>query len=136
MKEHSIAENILEKIEAGIKEGNALIARDIAENVEKFGISPVISIDGKIKNLRPKIMGCVEVKELPKLLTKFGYDLEDFYLYESKTTKYDGKNKAVLTSGFIVCICKKSGKIKEYKANHGSSWINDFADDLKAKFFE
>lgn len=126
---------ILEKIEAGIKEGSALIARDIAENAEKYGISPVISIDGKLKNLRAKIVDCEEIKNLPKLLKKYGYDLEDFYIYESKTTKY-GKDKTVLTSGFIITIYKKSGKIKEYKANHGSCWIDDFAADLKEKSFE
>jgi hypothetical protein len=126
---------ILEKIEAGIKEGNALIARDIAENVEKFGISPVISIDGKLKNLRAKMIDCEEVKNLPKLVKKHGYSLEDFYIFESKTTKY-GKDKTVLTSGFIIAISKKSGKIKEYKANHESLWINDFAADLKEKTFE
>ncbi len=126
---------ILEKIEAGIKEGSALIARDIAENAEKFGLSPVISIDGKLKNLRAKVIDCEDVKDLPKLLKKYSYDLEDFYLFESKTTKY-GKDKTILASGFIICICKKSGKIKEYKANHGSSWIENFTADLKEKSFE
>lgn len=126
---------ILEKIEAGIKEGNAFIARDIAENVEKYGISPVISIGGKIKNLRPRIIDCEEIKELPKLLKKYGYDLEDFYLLESKTTKYN-KNKTILTSGFIICICKKSGKIREYKASNGSMWLDALSVDLKEKSFE
>lgn len=126
---------VLDKIEAGIKEGNALIAQEIESNVEKYGISPVISIDGELKNLRPKIIDSEEIKDFPKLLKKHGYDLEDFYLMESKTTKY-GKNNTILTSGCIVCICKKSGKIKEYKANGGSSWIDNFTADLKEKSFK
>ena len=122
---------ILEKIEAGIKEGSALIARDIAENVHKFGISPVISLDGKLKNLRPKILDCEKIKDLCKVLKKHGYGPEDFSIFESTNSKYN-KDKTVLTSGFVVCICKKSGKIKEYK----SSWISDFTSDLEAKIFE
>lgn len=126
---------VLQKIEAGIKEGNAFIAQEIEENIEKYGISPVISIDGKLKNLRPKTIDCEEIKDFPKLLKKHGYDLEDFYLLESKTTKY-GKDKTILTAGCIICVCKKTGKIKEYKANHGSSWIMNFTADLKEKSFE
>ena len=126
---------ILEKIEAGIKEGNVFIARDVVENVEKYGISPVISIDGKIKNLRPKIIDCEEIKELPSLVKKHGYRLEDFSILESKTAKY-GKNKGVLTAGFVVCLCQKTGKLREYKANGGSSWLENFSADLKTKSFE
>lgn len=126
---------ILEQIEAGIKAGSCLIARDISENVERYGISPVISIDGKLKNLRPKILDCEKIKDFAKLLKKHGYELEDFSIFESKTSKY-GKDKTILAAGFIICICKKSGKIKEYKANHGSSWVDNFAADLKEKSFK
>lgn len=126
---------VLDRIEAGIKEGSGFIAQDIASNIERYGISPVIAIDGKIKNLRPKLIDNSEVEDFPQLLKKYGYDLEDFYLLETNTTKYN-KNKTVLTSGCIICICKKSGKIKEYKANHGSSWIINFTADLKEKSFE
>jgi hypothetical protein len=125
---------VLERIEAGIKEGSALIARDIAENAEKYGISPVISIDGKLKNLRAKILDCDNIKDFNKLLKKFGYEEEDFFLFESKNTKY-GKDKTILTSGFIVCIYRKSGKVKEYKADNNSSWIESFTSDLKDKSF-
>jgi hypothetical protein len=126
---------VLERMEAGIREGSAFIAQDIASNIERYGISPVIAIDGKIKNLRPKLIDNSEVEDFPKLLKKYGYNLEDFYLLETNTTKYN-KNKTVLSSGGIICICKKSGKIKEYKANHGSSWIINFTADLKEKSFE
>ena len=69
-----------------------------------------------------------------KLLKKYGYDEDDFYLLEDKKAKYrDGK--AVLLQGCIICVCKKSGIIKEYPANGGSSWVDDFAADLKNKFF-
>lgn len=126
---------VLEKIEAGIIEGSALIACEVAENVKKFGISPVIAIGGKIKNLRPKILEISEIENLLQILKKRGYKKDDFYLMEDKKNKYQN-NKTILTSGCIVCISKKSGKVKEYPANHGSSWVKDFDDDLKNKSFE
>ncbi len=125
---------VLEKIEAGIKEGNSLIAQEIAENAEKYGISPVISIDGKLKNLRPKILDCEEIKNLPAILKKHGHSIDDFYIFESKTAKYD-KNKTILTAGFIICIYKKSGKIREYKPNQESPWLENFVYDLQEKNF-
>lgn len=127
--------SILEKIEAGIKKSNSLIARDIVENSEKFGVSPVISIDGQLKNLRPKILECEEIKNLPKILKEHNYNIDDFYFFESKTSKY-GKNKSTLLAGFIICIFKKSGKIREYKANQKQSWLDILANDLKEKLFE
>jgi len=126
---------ILDKIEAGIKEGSAFIAQDIAGNIERYGISPVISINGKIKNLKPKIIDLSGMKDLPKLLKKYDYEEGDFYLLEDMRTKYN-KDKTVLISGCVICICKKSGKVKEYRANHGSSWMENFSADLKNKSFE
>ncbi len=126
---------VLEKIEAGIKEGSGFIAQDIISNIERYGVSPVIAIEGKIKNLRPKIIDNAEIENFPKLLKKYGYNLEDFYLLENNTAKYD-KTKTILTSGCIICICKKSGKLKEYKANQGLSWLDNFTLDLKEKSFE
>lgn len=124
---------VLDKIEAGIKEGSAQIAQEIEGNVEKYGIAPVIAMDGKLKNLRAKIIDISELDSL-KLLKKYGYSEDDFYLLEDKKAKYrDGKS--ILLQGYIICVCKKSGKIKEYHANGGSSWIEDFTLDLKNKFF-
>ncbi len=124
---------VLDKIEAGIKEGSAQIAQEIEGNVERYGIAPVIVLDGKLKNLRAKIIDISEL-DLLKLLKKYSYSEDDFYLLEDKKAKYcDGK--AILLQGYIICVCKKSGKIKEYHANGGSSWIEDFTIDLKNKFF-
>ena len=125
---------VLDKIEAGIKEGSAQIAQEIEGNVEKYGVAPVIVLDGKLKNLRAKIIDISELKDSLKLLKKYGYSEDDFYLLEDKKAKYRN-GKAILLQGCIVCVCKKSGKIKEYHANGGSSWIDDFAADLKNKFF-
>ena len=126
---------VLKKIEAGIKEGSAFIAQDIARNVETYGISPVIAIDGKLKNLRSKIVDFAKVSALPKLLKTFNYAMEDFCFFESKNTKY-GKNKTILTAGLIVCICQKSGKVREYKASAGQSWLKAFKVDLEEKSFQ
>ena len=124
---------VLDRIEAGIKEGSAQIAHEIEGNVEKYGIAPVIVLDGKLKNLRAKIIDIAELDAL-KLLKKYGYSEDDFYLLEDKKAKYR-EGKSILVQGCIICVCKKSGKIKEYHANGGSSWVDDFTADLKNKFF-
>ncbi len=128
---------VLEKIEAGIKAGSAQIAQEIEGNVEKYGVAPVIVVDGKLKNLKAKIIDIAQLKDSLKLLKKHGYSEDDFYLLEDKKAKYRGKaeDKSVLLQGCIICVCKKSGKIKEYHANGGSSWIEDLAQDLQNKFF-
>jgi hypothetical protein len=126
---------VLERIEAGIQEGSAFIAQEVAANVVKYGISPVIAIGGKIKNLRPKILELSEIENVEKILKKHGFKCDDFYLMEDKKNKYRD-DKTILTSGCIVCVSKKTGKVKEYPANHGSSWIDDFNRDLKNKCFD
>jgi len=126
---------VLERIEAGIQEGSAFIAQEVAANVVKYGISPVIAIGGKLKNLRPKILELSEIENVEKILKKHGYKADDFYLMEDKKNKYR-KDKTILTSGCIICVSKKTGKIKEYPANHGSSWIDDFSCDLENEYFK
>lgn len=133
MKSLRESDLIFDKIEAGIKEGSALIVRDIAENMRKFGISPVIAIDGKLKNLRPKTIECETIKNLEKFLKKENHDAEDFLFFESKNSKYS-KDKTKLISGFIICIYKASGKVREYKSSD-TSWVETFISDLKNKFF-
>ncbi len=125
---------IFDKIEAGIKEGSALIARDIAENMRKFGISPVIAIDGKLKNLRAKTIECESIKNLGKFLKKENHEADDFLFFESKNSKYS-KDKTKLTSGFVICIYKASGKVREYKSSDNPSWVETFISDIKNKLF-
>jgi len=128
---------ILQKIEAGIKEGNGLIAQELVNNIEKFGIPPVISINGELKKIRAKLVDSQEIEEFVKSSQNYKkgvYHFEDFYFLETTDAKYK-KNKSVLSSGGIICVSKKSGKFKEYKANCGSSWIENFISDLKEKSF-
>ncbi len=125
---------VLSQIEAGIKEGSAIIARELIINLEQHGLPPVIAIDGKIKNLRSKVLEISQIEKLPELLKKHGFTEDDFCFMEDKKTKFNS-NKTVISCGSIICVSKKSGKIKEYPANHGSSWITDFQQDLKNKFF-
>jgi hypothetical protein len=125
---------ILEKIETGMKECNAFIAQEITSNIEKFGIPPVLAIKGKIKNLKPKALDLSELGEFLKLAKKYGYQENDFCVLEDVKTKLKN-NKTILLSGCLICICKKSGKVKEYDVKQGQSWIKDFGADLKNKFF-
>jgi len=125
---------VLNKIEAGIKESSAFIAKEIAENAEKYGVSPVISIDGKLKNLSSKALNFGEIENMTIAIKQYGYCADDFYFYESKNIKY-GKDKLFIIAGFIICIFKKSGKIKEYKAVKNHSWFDEFIGDLKAQIF-
>ena len=121
--------SVLEKIEAGIKESNSEVVQELIANFEKYGLSPVLSIEGKLKN-NFKLIQESELKNFTKEVKKFGFQKSDFCLF--------GKDKdntlSKLSSGIIV-IHKKSGKIKEYKTNSSSTWTANFHQDLKNKFF-
>jgi hypothetical protein len=125
---------ILGKMEDGMMQCNAFIAQEIVANMEKFGLPPVLAINGKIKNLKAKAVDLSELEEFIKLLKKHGYQENDFCVLEDAKTKYKNK-KTILLAGGLVCICKKSGKVKEYTAAEHSAWLEDFSADLKNKFF-
>jgi histidinol dehydrogenase len=125
---------ILDRIEAGIKKTNALIVEDIIENVKKFGISPVLALNGKLQNLCNENIEVAEIKNLAKIIKKFGHKEEDFLFFAVKNSKLS-KDNSNITVGSIISIYKKSGKILQFSAKENQNWVEAFKLSLAAKKF-
>lgn len=126
-------DEILKRAEEGMKESNKILIRELVQDLEEKGISPVIAVDGEVKKLH---ICKSEKKSFEKELNKFGLEKSDFCLLEedcakTKTPKISSKIK----SGNIIIIHKKSAKLKKYKTRNKSSWVADLHRDLKNKFF-
>ena len=118
-------QKILKRVEEGMKENSRCITRDIMESLEKFNISPVISINGKIKNL--KLIAVSKLKKFRSEIEKWGYSESDFWLAGYDQDKVDH---------CVMIISKLSGKSKEYKINHNNCGLTAFAEDLKQGFYK
>ncbi len=126
-------DSVLEKIEEGIKKSNSAVVQELVSNYENYGLSPVFSIDGKLKkNL--VFIDESEVEDFKMELKKSGFKKSDFCLLGKDRTNYKNGTIAPL-SGNIVIIHKKSGKLREYKAGNNSHWVADFHRDLQNKLF-
>lgn len=125
---------ILDKIEAGIKKTNALIVEDIVENIKKFGVSPILALDGKLQNLRNENIAVSKIKNLAKIIKKFGHNEEDFLFFVSKNSKLSKDNSSI-RAGAIISIYKKSGKILQFSAKENQNWVEAFKSSLEAKKF-
>lgn len=124
------SEEILKKTAEGMKEGNKILIQELIRDLEEKGISPVITIDGKVQKL--KLINESELKKFEKELTKFGLQKCDFCLLEEENA---AENKTKLPSGNILIIHKKSSKIKTYPAGSNFHWVSDFHRDLQNNFF-
>jgi hypothetical protein len=117
------SDEVLKRAEEGMKESNKILIKELIQDLEEKGISPVIALDGEVKKLT---MVCEsELKDFTIELKKFGMEKSDFCLLcEGAKTK----NRKV------IIIHKKSAKLKTYN-NENSLWIADFHRDLENKFF-
>ncbi|OFW80671.1 MAG: hypothetical protein A2887_03285 [Alphaproteobacteria bacterium RIFCSPLOWO2_01_FULL_40_26] len=111
------SDEVLKKAEEGFKESNKVLIRELVRDLEERGISPVISIGGKIRNL--KLANVARKKSLEKELKKSGLESSDFCVLEEKEPKQK--------SSLVFVIKKTSGKIKQYKNTH---LISDFNRDI------
>lgn len=122
---------ILEKTENGVKESYKILIQELVLDLEKRGVFPVWSSDGKIKKL--KIIDESELKDFERVIKKFKIVKSDFCLLEEDNTDY---NSTIHNpSGKVIIISKKTGNVKEYKVGSGLHWVSDFADDLDNKRF-
>jgi hypothetical protein len=123
------SDEVLKKAEEGIKQCNQILIRELVRDLEEKGISPVIAVDGEVKEL--KIAHASEIKDFERELTQFGLKKSDFCLLEENTAKLtkQGSNPII---GNIILIHKKSAKLKKYDKSH---WVSDFHRDLKENFF-
>lgn len=114
------SDEILKKTAEGMREGNKILVQELVRDLEEKGISPVIAIEGKVRNLT-----LVEKENslgFEKELKKSGFKKSDFCLMQETKSK-----------SLHVCVVQKtSGKVKVYKGSH---WIDDFNQDVKQKFF-
>jgi len=108
------------------------LIQELIQDLEEKGIQPVVAINGEVKKL--SLVCKTELEDFEKELKKFGADKTDFCLLEADKTEYL-PNRLFKSSGKIIVVYKKSGKVKEYKAGNSSCWVADFAKDLKNKFF-
>jgi hypothetical protein len=116
---------ILKRSTEGIKESNKVLIKELIQDLEEKGISPVIAINGVVKKLI--LLGAVQLKSFEQELKKFGMKKTDFCLLQEVTTnKSDARN--------IILVHKKSAKLKTYKTQN-KSWVSDLHYDLETKFF-
>ena len=129
MKENSI----LEKIEEGIKKSNSAVVQELKENYENYGLSPVLSIDGKLRKDLVFIDES-EIEDFEEEVKGSGFKKSDFCLLGKDKTncKVDSIYEI---SGTIIIVHKKSGKLREYKAGNNAHWVADFRHDLQNKLF-
>lgn len=123
-------DELLKRAEEGVKESNKVLIRELVRDLEEQGISPVISVDGKVKKLNI----CEnEQKNFEQELKKFGLEKSEFCLLSEDCLKSANKTiKSKIQN--IVIIHKKSAKLKKYKTKN-STWVADLHHDLKNKFF-
>jgi len=126
------SDEILERTEAGMKEGHKVLIRELIRDLEEKGITPAWSIDGKIRRL--KIVHESELEDFEQELKQRGFSKSDFCLLEDDTTKTSPETLYSVT-GKVIIIHKKSAKIKTYKAGNGTHWVYDFHRDLENNFF-
>lgn len=124
------SEEILQKTAEGMREGNKILIQELIRDLEEKGISPVITIDGKVQKLR--LVSKNELEDFEKELKKSGLQKCDFCLLEEDIPS---KNHLYRISGNVILVHKKSAKIKKYKAGNGSHWVADFHRDLENNFF-
>ena len=112
-------QNILQKVRKGMEESGHSVNREIMWDLEKFGIYPAFSINGKIQTLKfaPKS----DLEKCADLKTDFWFAV------------YYQNNKKL--SSPIIVISKKTGKLKEYKNITKFRWIKEFTNDLKKGFY-
>ena len=123
------SEEILKKTAEGMKEGNKILIQELIRDLEEKGISPVITIDGKIQKL--KLVHESELEDFEKELIKFGLQKCDFCLLE-EDAKQISPSDIYPIYGNVILIHKKSAKIKKYNS---SQWVIDFQQDIKNNFF-
>lgn len=121
------SEEILKRAEEGMKESNKILIQELVKDLEEKGIKPVISIGGKVKEL--KLLAESKLKKFEAELKKFDLKKSEFCLLE----EYGNKKKSHNDSIFL--IHKKSAKVKKYKVGNKSHWIADFHHDLVQNFF-
>lgn len=120
---------VLKKAEAGFKESNKILIRGLIRDLEERGIKPVIGVEGQVAKL--KLAKLKYTKLFLQVLEKCKKLKEDFCLLEIDKSEHKGD---VICEKLII-VCKTNGKIKTYNSTNKTSWIADFKDDLKNKFF-
>jgi hypothetical protein len=112
-----------------MKEGNKILIQELIRDLEEKGISPVITIGGKVQKL--KLVHESELEDFKKELIKSGLQKCDFCLLEEEFKQSPASNIYPIYSN-VILIHKKSAKIKKY---NNSKWVVDFHQDIKNNFF-
>jgi hypothetical protein len=121
-------QGILQRIEEGIKESDRFVAKEIMWNLEKFGASPAVAVNGQNSSLR--LLHGKDLEAAAEEIAKNNYLLENFWFAEYyQTSQYN-------PIGRLLVISKKSGKSKQYQFSNSNSWLNEFAKDLKNNFYQ
>jgi len=126
---------VLDRIKEAVERTHPLVVKDIMEKFEKFGTSPVFSVNGHIETIRFKLIAKNELEDLRDEIEKFGFSANDFWFTERDTATPKTGNVYPIT-GMITITSKKSGKSKEYKTGNKIHWITDFSEDLKKGFYK
>jgi hypothetical protein len=74
-----------------------------------------------------------ELEDFKNTLVKYDYSEDEFeWSGIENSIPADG---IFQITGMVIIKLKKTGIVRTYKAGHGSHWIVDFEDDLKASVF-
>ncbi|MCE0721827.1 MULTISPECIES: hypothetical protein [Legionella] len=72
--------------------------------------------------------------EYKDILSRYGYDENDFELTEKDETDYT--QDPYFTVGKVSIRCKSTDITKTYNTGHSSIWPTDFEDDLRVGYFK
>lgn len=116
---------ILRRMEAGMKESNKFLIQELIYDLETTGIGPVISADGEVIHI--KLADGIFSQMCNQALKKFNLNPSDFCLLEE-----DGKNKKSVWNAYL--IHRTSTRLKNYKVSN-NTWTKDLYRDLENNFF-
>ncbi len=118
-------DDVMKKTEAGIKESNKILIKELIQDLVEKGIKPVIAINGEVKRLQ--LVSWDEQRQLEEFLGS-----SEFCFLE-QDTDYKHISNDLKTDLFVVH--KISGKMKKYRRFNDDAWIKSFQDDINNNFF-
>jgi hypothetical protein len=121
---------IIKKAEAGMKESNKILVRELVADLEQRGISPAIAIDGEVCNLKI----CYEQLEIfNKIINDFGLKHQEFCLMAEERPAQSRGTEEENYSRYLVIVNKENSRIKEYS---NQNWTAELILDIQKGFWQ
>ncbi len=134
--------HILQKVDLGMAKIAPLVTKNLIEEFEKTGISPVFSKDGHITGLKlvkvgveTNLIHISEWEDINNSIKSSDHSLDNFWFLEYDQTQCQS-NKIYSIAARLLVVSKQSGKLKEYQVGNGSTFPSDLIADIKNNFFQ